>query len=275
MNPRFSTLGISIVTWLFVAAVLFPVYWMIVTAVQPEAISQHYPPPLMPQQPTLDAFSAVFERTRAGIWLLNSAIVASLTAAICVALASLGGFLLSGLSWRGQRPMGLVLLFVQMLPEALVVIPLYGIYNALGLINQLPGLALVDAAFVLPVSIWILRQTFDRISRDIRDAALVDGCGHLGTLFRIFIPLSLPGIAAVGTIAFFYAWNEYLFASTFMTKEAGWPASVGLASFRTQYETPVDQIFAGSVIFAALPLALFLWTQRYLVSGLTAGAVKG
>lgn len=272
---RLSGLGVTAVTWLFCAAVLFPAYWMIVSAMQPPSMSVRYPPPLVPNEASLEAFTLLFSRFGAAAWLLNSAIVAALSTTVCVGLGVLGGFLLSGMAWRGRRPLGLALLLTQMLPEALIVIPLYGIYRALGLIGQLPGLALVDAAFVLPIAIWILRDTFARISREIREAAMLDGCGHLGVLLRILVPLSAPGIAAVATIAFYYAWNEYLFASTFMTKPANWPAAVGLASLQTEYDTPIDQMLAAGIVFAVLPVALFLWIQRHLVGGLTAGAIKG
>jgi multiple sugar transport system permease protein len=128
---------------------------------------------------------------------------------------------------------------------------------------------------VLPIGIWILKGVFDAVPREIREAALVDGCGTLEVLWRIVLPLSVPGLVAVGVVAFFYAWNEYLFASTMLTTEAVRPAAVGLATLRSMMETPVERILAASLLFSLPPVLFYLAMQRYIVSGLTAGAVKG
>jgi multiple sugar transport system permease protein len=128
---------------------------------------------------------------------------------------------------------------------------------------------------VLPIAIWILKGVFDAVPREIREAALVDGCGELGVLWRVVVPLSLPGLVAVGVVAFFYAWNEYLFTSTMLTTDAVRPAAVGLATLRSQMETPVERILAAALLFSGPPVVFYLAMQRYIVSGLTAGAVKG
>jgi len=162
-----------------------------------------------------------------------------------------------------------------MLPEARIFIPIFIILRQLRLLENLPAVSLVNTAFVLPIGIWILKGVFDAVPREIREAAQVDGCDEMSVLWRIVVPLSLPGLVAVGVVAFFYAWNEFLFTSTMLTTEAVRPAAVGLASLRTQMETPVERILAASMLFSLPPVLFYIIMQRYIVSGLTAGAVKG
>jgi multiple sugar transport system permease protein len=257
------------------AVVLFPVYWMILSAIQPARLSMRYPPPMFPQAVNFTPFEQLFRDYPVGTWARNSAILAVLTTALCLALAVFGAYALSALRWRGRNAFGMLLFFTQMLPEALIVIPIFIILRQLQMLENLPAVALVNGAFVLPIAIWILKGVFDAVPREIREAALVDGCDSLSVLWRIVVPLSVPGLVAVGVVAFFYAWNEFLFTSTMLTTDAIRPASVGLASLRTMMETPVERILAASLLFSAPPVLFYLVMQRYIVSGLTAGAVKG
>jgi len=162
-----------------------------------------------------------------------------------------------------------------MLPEALLVIPIFVVFRRAGLIDTLPGLILADAVFVVPVGVWIVKSFMDTIPREIREAALIDGCGPLAALWRITLPLSLPALITVSVIAFFDGWNEYLFASTFITTSELRPAAVGLASFIGELATPVELVFAATALFTVVPVAFYLGLQRYFVSGLTSGAIKG
>jgi multiple sugar transport system permease protein len=257
------------------AVVLFPVYWMILSAIQPARLSMRYPPPMFPQAVNFTPFQQLFRDYPVVTWVRNSAIIAVLTTALCLALAVFGAYALSALRWRGRNAFGMLLFFTQMLPEALIVIPIFIILRQLQMLENLPAVALVNGAFVLPIAIWILKGVFDAVPREIREAALVDGCDSLSVLWRIVVPLSVPGLVAVGVVAFFYAWNEFLFTSTMLTTDAIRPASVGLASLRTMMETPVERILAASLLFSAPPVVFYLVMQRYIVSGLTAGAVKG
>jgi multiple sugar transport system permease protein len=257
------------------AVVLFPVYWMILSAIQPARLSMRYPPPMFPQAVNFTPFEQLFRDYPVVTWVRNSAIIAVLTTALCLALAVFGAYALSALRWRGRNAFGMLLFFTQMLPEALIVIPIFIILRQLQMLENLPAVALVNGAFVLPIAIWILKGVFDAVPREIREAALVDGCDSLSVLWRIVVPLSVPGLVAVGVVAFFYAWNEFLFTSTMLTTDAIRPASVGLASLRTMMETPVERILAASLLFSAPPVLFYLVMQRYIVSGLTAGAVKG
>ena len=259
----------------FCCAVLFPVYWMVVNAIQPLSHGMQYPPPLVPQEISFLPFATLFENFPVGRWLVNSLLLATFTTLIVLALAVLGSFAMTFLNWRGKPAFGLLLLMTQMLPEALVVIPVYAMYRKLGMSDSLPALSLVDAAFILPICIWVLKNSFDSIAEEIYEAALIDGCSPLGALVRTLLPLSAPGLVAVSVVAFFYAWNEYLFAVTLVTSPDSRPVAVGLASLKVMLDTPIDRVLAAALFFSIFPVIFYLLIQRYIVAGLSAGAVKG
>jgi multiple sugar transport system permease protein len=256
-------------------AVLFPVYWMLVTSVRPTRDTITYPPDLLPRHLRWTAYLELFQTVPIATWLGNTMVVSAGVMLLCVALSIVGAYALSHFRWRGRSAFGFLLLVTQMLPEALLVIPIFVIFRRTGLIDTRPGLILADAAFVVPVGVWILKSFMDTIPREVREAALIDGCGPLSALWRIILPLSVPALITVSVIAFFDGWNEYLFASTFVTTSELRPAAVGLASFIGELATPVELVFAATALFTAPPVAFYFLLQRYFTSGLTSGAIKG
>jgi multiple sugar transport system permease protein len=254
---------------------LFPIYWMINCALQAPRNILTFPPSVFPLEPTFKAFVQMFDRYAVASWLAHSALLATLATIIVLTLTVAGGYTLSAFAWRGKGLFGFLLLFTQMMPEALIVIPVYALYRRFSMLDSVPYLALIDAAFVLPVGIWILKNQFDNIPRDLYDAAIADGCSPLGVLRWVFLPIVTPGLVAVGVVAFFYAWNEYLFAVTLVTDRDVWTASVGLAAMPNMSGYPIDQMFAAGLVFSVLPVVFYLAVQRHIVAGLTAGAVKG
>jgi multiple sugar transport system permease protein len=257
------------------AAVLFPAYWMLVTSVRPTRETISYPPALWPRDIRWGAYVELFRTIPIATWLTNTFLVSAGVTLVCLVLSIAGGYALSHFAWRGRSVFGFALLTTQMLPEALLIIPIFVVFRRAGLIDSLPGLVLADAAFVVPVGVWILKSFMDTIPREIREAALIDGCGPMGALWRITLPLSVPALITVSVIAFFDGWNEYLFASTFITTAELRPASVGLASFIGELATPVELVFAATALFTVVPVAFYFLLQRYFVSGLTSGAIKG
>jgi multiple sugar transport system permease protein len=175
------------------AVVIFPVYWMVVSAIQPARLSMHWPPPFIPQAINLTPFQQLFRDYPVVTWVTNSTIISLLSTVLCLALGVFGAYTLSCLRWKGRTAFGLLLFFTQMLPEALIIIPIFIILRQLQMLENLPAVSLVNAAFVLPIGIWILKGVFDAVPREIREAALVDGCDELSVLWRIVVPLSLPG----------------------------------------------------------------------------------
>jgi multiple sugar transport system permease protein len=254
---------------------IFPIYWMLVTTFQPSKFTLHYPPPLFPQEITFNQFAELFANHPIALWLRNSFLIATMSMLLCMALTVLGAYALSSLRWKGRSLFGLFLLVTQMLPEILIVIPLYIIYRRLNMLDSLPALSLVDTAFALPICIWILKGVFDTVPAEVLDAAVVDGCTELSVLWKIVLPLSAPGLVAVAVVSFFSAWNEFLFAVIMLSSAEFQPASVGLTTLKATGFTPVEQYMAAGLIFSILPVLFYLIMQRYIVAGLTAGAVKG
>ncbi|MFN8444150.1 MAG: carbohydrate ABC transporter permease [Caldilineaceae bacterium] len=264
------------ITVIAVAALtIFPIYWMLVCTLQPNQYTMHYPPPLFPQEINFKPFTSLFAEHPMGLWIKNSFLIALMAMLICLALAVPGAYTLSNLRWKGRSLFGLFLLVTQMLPEILIIIPLYIIYRRIGMLDQLPPLSLVDAAFALPICVWILKNVFDTVPPECLDAAVVDGANELSVLWQIVLPLSTPGLVAVAVVSFFSAWNEYLFAVILLSSGSLQPASVGLTTLRSIADTPIEQYMAAGTVFSILPVIFYLSMQRYIISGLTAGAVKG
>ena len=268
-------LGRIAVIGLVCCVVLFPVYWMVLSAFQPQQNVLTFPPPLYPVGIQTASFTQLFDEQPILSWLSRSAGLAAVVVALTLVLTIPAAYALSSLQWRGQALFGLALLFTQMVPGAVVVAPLLALYRGLGWTDSLPALAVVHTAFVLPVCIWILKGSFDSIPRELFEAAQVDGCSRLAALPLIALPLVLPGVVAVSVVAFFMSWNEYLLAASLITDRDHFTASLGLATLTTQLDTPLFVLMAASVIFSVLPVLFYMSVQRHLLHGLTAGAVKG
>ncbi len=253
----------------------FPIYWMLVTSLTSSAETFADAPRLVPDLSQLPIYNAVFSTTQIGVWLINSAIVAAGTTVLSIALAILPAYALSRLQFRGKGLLGLGLFASQMLPEVMLVVPLYAIFVTLSLLDTLMGLILVNSAFTVPVVIWILKGAIDSVPVELEEAARVDGCSRIEILLLIVAPLIAPTIAAASVIAFFHGWNEYVFALTFVSSEGLRTASVGLAGFVGELITPIETVMAVGIIYTLPAITFYLVAQRYVVAGMTSGAVKG
>jgi multiple sugar transport system permease protein len=280
LRKRIGSVLYYLAVIIVVAITFFPIYWMLVSTLQPTKYSTYYPPPFFPKGLNFDVFSELFSKYDITDWIINSTIVALIATVICLVLSVLGAYTLSCLRWRGRTGFAIFLLMTQMLPEALIVVPIFKIFTNFPIIgvdlrNHLFGLSLIDAAFILPIGVWVLKNLYDTIPREIQEAARVDGASQLRVLFQIIMPLTLPGLAAVGVVTFFYAWNEYLFAQLMISDNNLYPASVGLGQMKTMLDTPIELQLAAGLVFAVPPIFFYIAMQRYIVAGITAGAVKG
>lgn len=266
----------AIVVMLLVLVAGFPVYWMFTTATHSagQIFGEH--PPVLPD---LGRVGVVVTSATRDIpmlrWLYNSAFVAIGTSVMSLLLATLAAYALSRYKFRGKGVFGFTLFATQMLPEALLVVPLYSIFLTVGMLNNLWSLVLSNVAFSMPVAVWIIKSAIDGIPREIEESARVDGCPRYAILPQVVLPLIMPSIAAAAVMSFFDGWNEYLFANTFITDQRLWPASKGIASFVGQYITPLNAVMSAAIVFAVPAIIFFLLLQRRIVSGLTAGSVKG
>jgi multiple sugar transport system permease protein len=264
---------VAIVALLAVAA--FPIYWMLVTSLTESAQLFAAKPQLLPDLSQLDVYRAAFSNIPVATWLANSAIVAAGTTVLSIALAILPAYALSRFRFRGKGVLGFALFATQMLPEAMLVVPLYAIFAQLALLNTLGGLILANTAFVVPVITWILKGAIDGVPIDIEEAARIDGCSQLDIVLAVVIPVVAPTLAAAGVIAFFHGWNEYVFAQTLISSQELRVASVGLAGFVGELSTPVHSVMAVGLIYTAPAVIFYLFVQRYVVAGMSAGSVKG
>lgn len=253
----------------------FPIYWMLVTAMTSSADLFASPTHLTPDMKQWPVFGKVFSETPVATWLKNSAIVALGTTLLSLALAVLPAYALSRFRFAGVGLLALGLFVTQMLPEAMLVVPLYAIFGQLSLLNTLTGLILVNTAFTVPVITWILKGAIDGVPIDIEEAASIDGCSRLGTVFTMVIPLIAPSLAATAVIAFFHGWNEYVFAQTLISDSNLHTASVGLAGFVGELSTPLHSVMAIGLMYTLPAVFFYLLVQRYVVAGMTAGSVKG
>jgi multiple sugar transport system permease protein len=254
--------------------VLFPVYWMVLSTFQPEKYTLTYPPPFWLRGFNTNAISSLFSEQPIASWLYHSFLVSAVTVIITVILSVPGAYLLSRLRWRGSGAFGFLLLFTQLMPGAMIIVPELEWYRTLQWTNNLIALGVVYAAFNVPLGCWILKSSFDTVPNEVIDACYVDGCTQLGSLRRILIPLSRAGLVAVLVVAFFGSWNDYLFASAFITNRALYTAGLGIATFISQEDVQLYQLMAAGVVFSLLPVILYMAVQRHVARGLTAGALK-
>jgi multiple sugar transport system permease protein len=253
----------------------FPIYWMAVTAlsVNSELYGSGQVP--WPQLQNLPSLIGELGDLPIGRWLFNTLVIAAGGTVLSLTLGALAGYALSRFRFHGRGLVGFLLFMTQVVPEALVLVPLYAMFITMGLLNNLLGLVLANVGFSLPVACFILKSAMDSVPYEIEESAVIDGCPRFSILTMIILPLIMPSIAAAAVIAFFAGWNEFLFASTFLMNRDLWPASVGLASFIGQYETPMSAVMGTALLFSLPAIVFFLLIQRKIVAGLTAGAVKG
>ena len=276
--PRSFVWSRRIFLTLLTGFVLLPVYVMVTSSLKPlEDVSSQFR--WIPSGLTIQPYFDIWETVPLATYFVNSLIVAGAATVCSVIIAVFAAYAVSRYQFRGKRVFTVSVLSTQMFPGILFLLPLFLIYvnigNATGiaLFGSRGGLILTYLTFSLPFSIWMLIGYFDSVPRELDEAALVDGCGPLKALFRVVVPAAIPGIVAVAVYAFMTAWGEVLFASV-MTNDATRTLAVGLQGYSTQNDVYWNQIMAASLVVSIPVVAGFLLLQRYLVTGLTAGAVK-
>ena len=260
----------------FVLFCLTPVAWMLDTALKPTEEIRSVNPHLLMAHPTLLHIRMVLLETHFGLYFRNSVLVSVGTTALALVVSIFAGYALSRFPFLPLiRAAGNMLVVSQMVPGVLLLVPLYVLIRRLGLLDTFPALMLAYTTFMVPLCAIMLRGFFDSIPRELEEAAELDGCSRLAMLLRVILPLSLPGLVATGLFAFVNAWNEFMFAYVLTNSDQHRTLTPGIMLFKGQYTTDWGALMAASVL-AVVPVALvFTWLQRYLIQGLTAGAVKG
>jgi multiple sugar transport system permease protein len=272
---QLGNLGRTLILLFFLLLVILPIYWMIISSLKTNAeIINAQQVTYYPHQITGENYAQLFKLYNYRQMLTNSLIV-SISTGLCITLLSIfGGYGLARYSFRGKDTMLLFFLVTQMIPGILVIIPLYVIFSKLGLINTRLSLFFFYLIVNLPFCVITMRSFFERIPYTLEEAAYVDGCSKMTSLVRIILPVMFPGIVAVFVFAFIGAWNELIAGTIFINTSNLWTVPVGLKSLIGKYDVKWGVLMAGGV-GALIPTAfMFAFMQKFVVEGLTAGAVK-
>jgi multiple sugar transport system permease protein len=258
-------------------AALLPVYWMVTISLKAEVDQFAVPPIWLAFKPTWGHYYETFFVRPFGRYLLTSTIVAVVSTALALLTGTLAAYSLARfkLRWNLHEHLSFWILSTRMFPPIVTIIPLFLMMRDLRLLNTIPALILVYTGFNLPFVVWMMRGFFEELPRDLEEAAMVDGDSRLGALVRVILPLVAPGLAATAVFCLIVCWNEFLFALILTQTDASITLPVGIAGRVTQYEIKWGAMSAAGVV-AMIPILVFaMAVQRYLVRGLSLGAVKG
>jgi multiple sugar transport system permease protein len=274
-RSRLSTWVVRAGLLVFVVVALGPIAWGVVTSLYPTSALTNVPPDLDPSQLTLDNYRDVLASDRSLTrGLVNSAIVATLTAFVALSLGSAAAYALARLRVPGSNRILLGVLATQMFPGIVIAIPLFLVFSELGWIDTYPALVLTYLSFTLPIVIWILKGFFEAIPPQLERAAAVDGASTLQIFRLVILPISLPPLFATGVFAFIEAWNEFFFANI-LTRINIKTAPLAIAEFAGQYQTLYGQMLAAAVLASVPVVVLAVVFRRFILQGFVEGAVKG
>jgi multiple sugar transport system permease protein len=254
---------------------LTPFYWMVATSLKRDKEIYGFEATLIPRQPNLDAYRRLFAQTPFVLYMRNSTVIAVSTTVASLVFGCLGGYALARLRFRGRAAIARGLIFTYLVPQSLLFIPLFTVMSTLALTDTLRGLTLAYLGFTLPFSTWLLLGYFRSVPIELEEAALVDGCSRLGALVRVILPMSLPALAVVAFFSFTQAWNEFLYANVFVNSVEARTITTGLTLFVVEDVFFWGPMMAAACLAALPPILVYLAFQRWVVKGLTLGAVKG
>ena len=260
---------------LILLVMLFPIYWMVSTALKPGKQILSLTPVWVPTQLTFDNFQSAIHVPFFWNDVVNSLVIVSTTVVVSIVLAFLAAAAVARFGFRGRAAFVVMVIAVQMVPLNALVIPIYLLLDRVGQVDSLIGVIAYYMAVVLPFMIWTLRGFVTNVPVDLEEAAMIDGATRVGAFMRIVFPLVAPGLVATAIFGFIQAWNEYIIAYVLLSSSSKQTLTIWLASFTTQHGTDWGGLMAGATLTALPVVVLFLLVQRYVQGSLTAGAVKG
>jgi N,N'-diacetylchitobiose transport system permease protein len=272
---RVSRVALNAAALLLFVVTVFPIYWMVATGFKRGVDILSFEPKWLPLPATLDNFRTAIGKPFFTMDVVNSMIVVAVTVLVALALAFLAALAAARFQFRGRKALVVMLIVVQMVPLEALIIPIYLMLDKAHQTDRLAGIIVTYMTFVLPFSIWTLRGFIINIPMELEEAAMVDGCTRAGAFRRILFPLVAPGLVATAVFSFILVWNDYLIAYVLLQSPERQTLGIWLASFTTNHGTDWGGVMAGSTLYAIPVLVFFLLVQRRVVSGLTAGAVKG
>jgi multiple sugar transport system permease protein len=276
-----TSILLHVAAWIVALCALAPFSYMVLASVTPQRALITTPLRWIPTALDFSRYVAIFQggAGSAGATfraaMLNSTVVAVGTVAVSMVVGVLGAYAFARLRFRFRRAVLMLFLATYMLPQIALLIPLYLILNSLALLNTTTGLIIVDCALVVPFVLWILSNYFMTIPEELEEAARIDGTTRLGALFYVVLPAARPGIFAAIMFAFLLAWDEFMYALIFTSSDAAKTLPVAISEFAGRYTTDFGLVAAGGIVAALPPLIVAIIFQRYVVSGMAAGAVKG
>lgn len=253
----------------------FPVLWMLTSSFKSNTEIFAYPPRLITESFSLEAYSAVLTNPQQVRFFINSYLVSTLVTIFTLIVGILGGYSFSRYDFRFKKPLNLIIIGVQAVPPITLMIPYFGLIVALKLYNTYPALILTYMVFTLPYAIIMMTGYFNTLPRELDEAVMIDGGSSSVALWRVLVPISLPGIVSVGVYTFMLAWNEFLFALTLTRTNDMRTVPVGIQLLMGQHSYEWNQMMAMSVLGSLPVLILFSIFQRYFIAGMSAGSVKG
>jgi multiple sugar transport system permease protein len=272
---RAKRLAGTVMLALFMVWTLAPFYWMLITSLKDHSEIYGTTATLWPHEPTLESYRVLFFDTDYMLFFRNSMIVALATTFFTVMFASIGAYAITRLRFPFFNDTATTEIYTYLVPQSLLFIPLFGIMVSVGLANTLTGLTVAHMGFTIPFCTWLLMGYFMSIPVEVEEAALIDGCTRVGALFRVIMPMSLPAMAVVAFFSFTLSWNEYLYAVVFNTDPDVRTIPTGLSNFIVEDVFFWGPIMGSTFLTALPPLIVYFIFQRWLISGLTMGAVKG
>jgi len=273
-SPVLKIISLALLLALIVFSVL-PFLWMAGTSFKTADEVYTSPPTWVPAHPSLANYGYILKRGPFDLYFRNSFLVGIGTTGLALTVSVLAGYGFSRFRMPGRNCLLFGFLMAQMFPSVLLIIPLFKMVKSLNLMNTLYALILANMSFAVPLCTWLIKGFFDQIPYELEEAAVIDGCSRLGAMTRVALPTARPGIAAAGIYVFIGAWDEFVYALTFTSRDAVRTLPIGLQRFTTSYEVQWSHMAAATVLVTVPVVALFLFIQRYLAQGMLAGATKG
>ncbi|HHY01106.1 MAG TPA: carbohydrate ABC transporter permease [Defluviitaleaceae bacterium] len=275
VKKHFSNFLTYFFSVLLVLFCIFPFYWMVSSSLKSSVEFYAVPPTFFPKLVTLEQYIKLLKETFFTNWFKNTALVTLVSTFLSVFVATLGAYSLTRGRFRARETIANMVLLTYMFPPILMALPLYLLLARTRLINSLPGLMITYLTIALPYSLWMLRAFFQTIPYELEEAGMIDGATRFQVIWKIVLPMALPGILATSLFTLITTWNEYLYALLFISSENLKTLSVGLTGFLTKHGIRWDYIMPGSVLSSVPIFVFFFYIQKYLVEGWGGGAIKG
>ncbi|AQY03537.1 carbohydrate ABC transporter permease [Microbacterium sp. LMI11-1-1.1] len=263
---------VGLLLWLVIT--LFPLYWIALTSFKSPGTINSFPIEYWPSEPSFDNYVSLFQQSSFGVFLANSAIVATIAGAVATLIALLSAYVIARFEFRGKGTVLVAFLLTQMIPAFIALGPLYSMMTDLGLVDTKPGLILVYIAVCIPFSTVMLRGFFENVPDALEEAAMIDGCSRFGALFRVLVPVMTPGIIAAFIFNFVNCWNELFLSVVLMNTDENRTVPSALNGFISTFNIDWGSMSAAAVLTILPTMVMFALASRWIVQGLTAGAVK-